>query len=186
MSDMFDFEEEQPKRQNGLWIVSGTLFTVILVLNIWSDEEQGPYVIQADDDSGMFEAVSVVDRSERKIQWPTMQFEDVLEANPFLMTSNLADALKNEDDRESEAVSVPKTAVNADQNVSLERIEPKQLDASVWPVRFVFQGPRGAAAMIGDTVYYEGDELDGMRIIRIALNGVTLCPLPTRVPAALP
>ena len=33
---------------------------------------------------------------------------------------------------------------------------------------------------------YEGDELDGMRIIRIALNGVTLCPLPTRVPAARP
>ena len=95
MSDMFDFEEEQPKRQTGLWIVTGTLFTVILVLNIWSDEEQVPYVIQADDDSGMFEAVSVVDRNKRKIQWPTMQFEDVLEANPFLMTSNLADALKN-------------------------------------------------------------------------------------------
>ncbi len=186
MSDLFDFEEEQPKSQTGLWIVAGAIIAVIMVLNVWPDEEKEQSVIKTPGDSATVATVSAAHRNERKVHWPTMQFEDVLGANPFLMTGNLADALENEDNPDFEAEGATKTAVNTDETVSLETFEPRQLDASAWPVRFVFHGPRGAAAMIGDTVYYEGDELNGMRIVQIAQNGVTLCPLSTAVPSHQP
>ncbi|MEQ9406122.1 MAG: hypothetical protein RIK87_00285 [Fuerstiella sp.] len=182
MPEPFDFAEEEPKNQTGLKIVAGGLALLLVIMNVWpqddSDSHDSASASETDAtvsaDAGV-SADAVSKPPDRRIVWPNLPLADVIRSNPFRRESvpaEAVDTVESDSDRDSETNDAAATANTADPPVP-------RLDVSKYPVRFVFRGPQGGAAMIRDKVYYEGDSIDGMQIVRIAEDGVTLQLLPS-------
>lgn len=195
MSDTFDFDEDEPKSQAGLWIVAACLLVLMLALNLWPEDEQDEPISPNVSTIAAGSPPAESEVKERSVQWPAMLLADVLRSNPFQMNRELAEALEIEgvpaaDSVQTAAADLSPGEAEETEDVdavpSTEAVRQRELDPSAWPVKFVFSGPRGAAAMIGDAVYYEGDKLDGIQILRIEKTGVTVRPIPGAESSASP
>lgn len=166
MSDLFTIEEEEPKSQTTLWIIAGGLALLMLVLNLWPGEKKKKRTAASAVVATIAATTPIPPQAARKVSWPRFSFDQVTAVNPFQMNKNLEDAL--------EVVEVPEAEPEPAVTVASE---PILLDEKKYPVSFVFHGPRGAAALIAGVVYYEGDLLDGVEIVRIAQDGVIVRPV---------
>ena len=183
MSDIFDLDEDEPKKQTGMIVVAGGLGVLLLVINLWPDSNDNEAVtLVAPVTTTIPDTTIPAESAERKISWPELLLSDVIRNNPFQLNRDLEEALEGVDNPASRSRADEKTGTESDTGES-NAANPPHLDSAQYPVRFVFRGPRGAAAMIRDTVYHEGDEIDGMQIVRIAEHGVTLQHLPVMQPS---
>lgn len=172
------FENASPKSQKNLWIVVAGLAVLLVVLNFWPGEDEADSkpspVAAATPTPADKPAIKPV---TRKIVWPEIALEDVLQADPFHAGQEAALA-------QAQALASGQPANTMEALLGSPGGLPKptdlemaELDIEKYPVKLVFQSPRGSAALIGDQVYYQGDVIEGMRIVQIASQGVTLQPV---------
>lgn len=182
MDDRFQLAEEpQRKSQLGMWIVAGCLLAVLVVYHAWGGEEkkdekytpQKPVAATSITES----KVNTKARQQQSIHWPAISFDELIDNNPFHPRQALEKSILGTSEEQAEVEAV-KGELEASRKAHRRRQAlARDLSSSDWKVRLLFQGARGATAVIGDRVVHEGDRIEGYQIVAIEHDGVILTPL---------
>jgi hypothetical protein len=158
---------------------------VLLAVVFWSDEKDDvPPAASSGETADVSDRDMNSQRSDsrklgaitEKQELQQVELSDILAYNPFALPEEVSKQLQ------IETTPSEKEAAEQERKRIASVVEHLQMDK----LNVVFQGEEGAAAILGDRVLHEGDEIEtGIRIRKITPQGLTLEVSPI-VPADSP
>ncbi len=183
------------KSKPGQWKTLAALAGVLFLLNVLGGASDEPENTPADaaqvaGGQSLTEAPNT-GSLQREIPWPVIAQEFLIANNPFRpalpgLVPDVVQApsvyqdgveIREESSGGSHEIDLNDSEHPAASNGApgpVDSSQAVQSDLSSNKVQMVFRSARGAAAIINDTIYHEGDRIEEYEVASISANGVTL------------